>query len=154
MRKTILIFLLLIFSFGCSSRDSLKQMFITKNGECWVVHSQDHPNYTFWSFNEDMTADNLNRDKSGSLKKFNIDEDLIIGPKKWSISSDSILTWGMHKYDVVTANENAIVLMSEAEETNKQWYLFLIKESKKSMRKGAYYYEQKRFKNRKKYKSY
>lgn len=136
---------------GCSKRNDLEEKFINGDNDCWVIYSQNYPNYTFWRFNKDKTSDNLWRENNGDLKKFNVDGDLEIGPKKWNVSSDSILTWGMHKYDLVNANENVIVLMSEDKKTLKQWHIFLIRESKTTQRKGAYYFEQKRSKNKESY---
>lgn len=153
MKKIILIIVQAIFILGCSNQNSLEKKIITKTNECWVVYSQVYPNYTFWSFNKDMTADNLERNENGHFKNFNVDDDLVIGPQKWNISSDSILTWDIHKYDIVNVNENIIVIMSVNKETKKQDHLFLIKENKMTLRKGAYYYEQKRLKNQEKYKS-
>ena len=93
------------------------------------------------------------RSDNGKFETFNTDGDLIIGPENWKVSSDSVLTWGMHKYDVINANENVIVLMAEEKETHKQLHLFLIRENQLTLRKGAYYFEQKRLKNQEKYKS-
>ncbi|MNT79553.1 hypothetical protein D3C72_2188960 [compost metagenome] len=59
----------------------------------------------------------------------------------------------MHKYDVINANENLIVLMYEENETHKQGHIFLVKENKSAFRKGANYFEQKRVKNPEKYTS-
>lgn len=151
MRKNIFILLLTLCFIGCSKSNDTEKKFINNENDCWVIYSQDYPNYTFWRFNKDKTSDNLERNKNGDFENFNVDGDLIIGPKKWEVSTDSILTWGMHKYDVVNANENVIVLMTEDKETHKQSHLFLIKENKKTQRKGAYYFEQKRLKNSEKY---
>ena len=151
MRKAVFIILQIICIVGCSKQKDLEEKFINNDNECWVVYAQSQPNYTFWSFNKNKTADNLLRNNNGKLETFNTDGDLIIGPKNWEVSSDSILTWGMHKYDVINANENVIVLMAEEKETHKQLHLFLIKENKLTLRKGAYYFEQKRLKNKEKY---
>jgi hypothetical protein len=151
MRKNIIIFLLIFYLTGCSKSNHLEEKFINNENDCWVIYPQKYPRYTFWRFNKDKTSDNLTREKNGDLKKFNVDGDLVIGPKKWEVSSDSILTWGMHKYDVVNANENVIVLMTEDKETFEQWHIFLIREDKKTKRKGKSYFEEKRLKNREKY---
>jgi hypothetical protein len=151
MRKNIFILLLTICFIGCSKSNDLEKKFINSDYDCWVIYSQNYPNYTFWRFNKDKTSDNLERKENGDFENFNVDGDLVIGPKNWKVSSDSILTWGMHKYDVVNANENVIVLMAENKENHKQSHLFLIRENKKTQRKGAYYFEQKRLKNSEKY---
>ena len=113
MRKAVFIILQIICIVGCSKQKDLEEKFINNDNECWVVYAQSQPNYTFWRFNKNKTADNLLRSNNGKLETFNTDGDLIIGPEKWEVSSDSILTWGMHKYDIINANENVIVLMAE-----------------------------------------
>lgn len=150
-KKSFILILLVISITGCSKSNNLEEKFFNSSKDCWVVYSQNHPNYTFWKFNKDKTSDKLSRDENGNLETFNIDGDLVIGPEKWQVSSDSILSWGMHKYDVINANKNLIVLMYEENETHKQGHIFLVKENKSTLRKGAYYFEQKRLKNPKKY---
>ena len=151
MRKVVFIILQTICIVGCSKQNDLEENFINNDNDCWVVYSQNQPNYTFWRFNNNKTSDNLLRDENGDLESFNTDGDLIIGPQKWKVSSDSILTWGMHKYDVVNVNNNVIVLMAQEKDTHKQVHLFLIRENKLNLRKGAYYYEQKRLKKKGQY---
>ena len=151
MRKAVIIILQIICIFGCSKQNDLEENFINSENDCWVIYSQNQRNYSFWRFNKNKTSDNLLRNENGNLENFNTDGDLIIGPKKWKVSSDSILTWGMHKYDVIDANKNVIVLMAEEKETHEQFHLFLIRENKLTLRKGASYFEQKRLKNQEKY---
>ena len=135
------------------NKHNLNAIFVNKSQECWVVYNQLQSNYVFYRFNNDKTSDNLQRDENGDLKEFNVEGDLIIGPEEWNVTNDSILTWGAHKYDVINANENAIVLMYINHETDLPGYMFLIKEGKANMRKGVRYYEEKRLKNPLTYKS-
>jgi hypothetical protein len=152
MKKIYIILNLVVISLvGCSKSDSLEKKFFNNSEDCWVEYSQSQPDYAFWRFNKDHSSDNLERDEKGNLETFNIDGDLVIGPKKWYISSDSILSWGMHKYDVVNANEKVIILMYEENKTHEQGYIFLVKEDKSTFRKGANYFYEKRLKNPKKY---
>ncbi|MEY2922114.1 MAG: hypothetical protein RL108_736 [Bacteroidota bacterium] len=149
--KKISLILLVSILIGCSKSNSIEEQFLNKPDDCWVVYSQNQSHYTFWKFNKDKTSDNLSRDEKGDLKNFNIDGDLVIGPLKWQVSSDSILSWGMHKYDIINANKNLIVLMYEENKTHLQGHIFLVKENKSTLRKGEYYYEQKRLRNPNKY---
>ncbi len=148
MKKTLYIFIIVITFLSCSKTNSIEDTFVTGQNEYWTYYSQGQSGYMYFKFHKDKTYDKYERD----LSLFNNDGDLISGNRNWSVSKDSIFTWGAHKYDLISCNEKAIVIMY-FEKNGIPGYIFFIKEKVGEKRKGDYYYEQKRLKNVEKYKS-
>lgn len=90
MRKAVFVILQIICIVACSKQNDLEEKFINSDSEYWVVYAQNQPNYTFWRFNENKTADKLLRNNDGKLETFNIDGDLIIGPENWNLKSRNL----------------------------------------------------------------
>lgn len=147
--KNILITIFLFSLFACENRSEIEKAFITEENEYLTYYSQGQTGYLYFKFLENGNYDKYERD----MRLFNNDGDLIEDNRNWSVSKDSIFTWGAHKYDVVSYNDKIIVLLYQQTPKSIPGYVFFVKQKDSQIRKGENFYEQKRIKNPNKYKS-
>jgi len=155
MKKSKYNFLLLLFYIpifnSCTNHNEIEQIFINEDNEYWACYNQQQSTYVYFQFHNNATFDQLAHDSSGDFILTNRGGDVMHSVGPWSVTKDSILTWGPHTYDILNYNENAIVLLFVNPETKLQSHTILIKEKSPNYRKSPAYYEQKRKANPKKY---
>jgi hypothetical protein len=120
MRKNKIILLIILFLLiSCDKRNSIEKTFITNDNEYWGEFDQ-----------RDFSS------RLASKYEFYKDSTTTVYPLEntnWSVSSDSILTWGF-RADVVKFNKNIIILGYVGVFDG---YIFLVKENEKQ-RDGTY----------------
>ncbi|WP_306353662.1 hypothetical protein [Flavobacterium sp. '19STA2R22 D10 B1'] len=152
--KTKFFFILFFAIFSsCKNEADIDNYIINDENNYWVYYSTSQTGYIYFKFHKDKTYDKYIRDLQGNFKRFNKDGDLIDSDRKWSVSNDSIFSWGAHKYDLVNCNEKVLVLSYEDRVTKLPKNIFLIKEERGEFRKSPYFFEQKRKNNPAKYRS-
>ncbi|WP_431243764.1 hypothetical protein ACQ9BO_04250 [Flavobacterium sp. P21] len=138
---------------GCSRKNPIEKALATRSDEYWrYYYNYKNETYSsYYKFEDDQLSYVFTIDEDGKFT--NGPEDPYYGnePLKWSVSEDSIMTWGNFAYDVVSYNDKAIVLTYSTKEKPYQNYLFLIKES--DFKQYPNDFEEKRLYNPEKYKS-
>lgn len=149
--KTIIFFLTIVTIYSCTKNTTIENTLINSSDNYWVYYNPNQTGYIYFKFNKDGSVNKYTRDLKGEFLLFNSEGDIVNNNRVWSISKDSILNWSGHKYDIVNYSEKVIVLLYEDNKSKLQKNIFLIKEEKDRFRNSTYYYEQKRYKNPKKY---
>lgn len=151
MKNSLYTFLLLITLTSCSQQNPIEKLLITKSDESWCYYSTNGSYNIYFKFDNNKTSNRYERDINGDFIKYPVNRYTDTGPKKWSVSKDSIMNWGNFTYDVVTCNDKAIVLLYMTDEKPYVNYIFLIKEKKNDNKKSGGDYEQKKLFNPEKY---
>ena len=140
---------------GCSRKNPIEKALGTRSDEYWrYYYSYKNEIYTaYYKFEDDQLSYNFTIDEDRKFTNKPEDPYYPNKPLKWSVSEDSIMTWGNFSYDVVSYNDKAIVLTYSTKEKPYQNYLFLIKEKESDFKQYPNDYEEKRLYNPEKYKS-
>lgn len=152
--KTYFYFFLLILLTGCSRKNPMEKALETKSDECWCYYTNCDSYFTYFKFKDDQLSYRYSRDENGKFTDKPEDPYVPEVPEKWSVSEDSILTWRNFSYDIVSFNDNAIILSYPTKEKPYLNYIFLIKEKENHHKKYANDFDEKRLYNPEKYKSY
>lgn len=152
--KTYFFFFLILLLTGCSRKNPIEKALETKPDEYWCYYTNRDSYFTYFKFKDDQLSYRYNRDENGKFTDKPEDPYMPEVPEKWSVSEDSIMTWGNFSYDVVSYNDKAIVLAYTTKEKPYVNYLFFIKEKESDLKKYPGDYDEKRLYNPEKYKSY
>jgi hypothetical protein len=139
---------------SCEKRNSLEEILIAKPNEAWVSYNPEpYASYfTYDKFGKDYFSNRFERDSSNKFYKYKGADDNPEMPRSWSVTNDSILKWGARAYDVVSYNEDIIVLYYTSDNNYRNdRMLFLIKEKENHPRKYSNYFSQKRVDHPEKY---
>lgn len=153
--KTYFFFFLILLLSGCSRKNPLEKALETRSDEYWRYY-YNYENETrsgYYKFKDDHLSYIFTIDEDGKFTNRPEDPYYPNEPLKWSVSEDSIMTWGNLSYDVVSYNNKAIVLTYPTKEKPYQNYLFLIKEKESDFKQYPNDYGEKRLYNPEKYKS-
>lgn len=156
MKNKIYTFILLTIMVSCEKQNSLKEILIAKPDEAWVIYSSEPyvSSFTYYKFEKDNFSNRVERDSTYKFYKYKGGSDVQEGPVKWYVTNDSILKWGLHAFDVVSYNNNVVVLYYTSDNNYRNdKMLFLIKEKENSPRKYSNYFSQKRVEHPEKYKN-
>ncbi|WPO80389.1 hypothetical protein [Flavobacterium sp. KACC 22761] len=139
---------------GCSRKNPIEKALETKSNEYWrFYYNYDNTTYsTYYKFNDDKLSYNFTVDENGKFTDKPEDPYYPNEPRKWSVSSDSIMTLRGFSYDVISYNDKAIVLTYPTKEKPYQNYVFLIKEKEGDLKRYAGDYDEKRLYNPERYK--
>lgn len=137
---------------SCDKQNSLEEILLTKPNEAWVYYSPKSADFTYFKFEKDQFCNRYERNIENKFFRYQGAEDSPEGPEKWTVTNDSILKWGMFVYDVVSYNENVIVLYYQEENSRNKRMVFLVKEKENNPRKNSGLFEQKRTDHPEKYK--
>nr|WP_315159444.1 hypothetical protein [uncultured Flavobacterium sp.] len=118
------IFIFLIVTLASCAKNPIENTLMTKSGEYWVMYSTNSSYYSHYTFNKDKFSYEFGRDNSNNYFRIR-GGDAIEVPKKWSVTNDSIMTWGNVKYDIVSYNANAIVVNYLLKTKPYTGYIFL-----------------------------
>jgi len=143
----IVVVLVLVTLSGCKKNNPMEENFITSDDEYWATFSEKQFHGISYKFKKNGQYDKYLR-FGDNYELFNNDGDDIDDYRLWSVSKDSILSFGAHKADVVLYNKNVIILSY-----GEFGYTFLVKVKKGMNINGQYYYETKRKQHPEKYKS-
>jgi hypothetical protein len=141
---------LIILMASCSQQNPIEKAFQTKSDEFWCYYTQRDNYFTYFKFKENKLSYRYNRDSDHFVEASEYPYTKPI-PKKWSVSQDSIMIWNGFFYDVVSYNENSIVLLSTSDKNPYHSYIFLIKEKERDSKKFLNDFEEKKTYNPEKY---
>lgn len=124
----------------------MRQIFITNDDEYWCVYDDIDSGYQgiYYKFHENGVYDRYRIEKGVAYVNNNA-PDNYPGIKKWEVRKDSIAILNNHTFDIVSYNQNVIIL------SKYERHIFLIKENSKSVRKGGKFFYNKREDNPEKY---
>ncbi|CAD0009327.1 hypothetical protein [Flavobacterium salmonis] len=125
--KIHLLFLLAIF-ISCSRTKTIEEVLIAKPNDYWIYYSPYSGGYTYYKFGEDKISQRYERDSKNKFYKYEGEGDVMETPQKWSVSQDSILRFKGFVYDVVSYNEEVVVLYYKIEDNKEGNFVFLTKE--------------------------
>jgi hypothetical protein len=154
MKNKIYIIVMLTLMVSCEKRNSISEILIAKPNEAWVTYdSEPDAFFTSYKFGQDGFCTRIERDSANKFYIYKGGGDLEISPEKWNVTDDSILKWGMNVFDVVSYNDDIIVLyfISDINRRNNGM-VFLIKEKENNPRKYSNYFSKKRVDHPEKYK--
>lgn len=143
-------YILLIIILASCSKNSIENTLITKSGEYWVLYTTNSSDYSHYTFEKNKLSYQFGRDNNNNYYRIG-GGDAVEFPQKWCVSKDSIMTWGHIKYDVVSYNDNAIVLNYLLKTKPFTGYIFLIKQKENEDTRGPGFFEQKQLKYPEKY---
>lgn len=152
MKNKIYLLLITFVVISCNKQNKLEEILLTKSNEAWVYYSPKSTDFTYYKFQKNHYSSRYERDNKNKFFKYYGAEDSPEIPEKWVTTKDSILKWGIFAYDVVSYNENVIVMYHKDENSLNQRMVFLIKEKENSIRKNSARFEQKRINYPEKYK--
>lgn len=119
---------------------SLKQTLLNQeDSEYWCLYDSLEGYYGIYlKFKKDGLYHRYSIDEDGKVELRNKDGDLYYN-REWNLrDNDSVMVLNYNVMDVVSYNENVIVL------SNNDKYIFLLKENATNRRKGEKYYYNKR----------
>lgn len=149
MRIYFFFFLAILFA-GCSEKNPIEKTLISNSDEYWRFYTSNSSTFTYFRFKEDHLSIRYYKDQD-STKFSEYANTAMRSPEKWSVTKDSIMTWGDFNYDVVSYNDKAVVLLALRKEKPFVNYIFLIKTKENELIEGPGSFEQKRIFNPKKY---
>lgn len=141
MIRDFIILMTFILLVSCDT--SLKQTLLNqKDSEYWCYYDSSDGYYGIYlKFKNDGLYDRYHIGEDGKVELRNKDGDLFYN-RDWNLrDNDSVMILDYDVMDVVSYNENVIVL------SNNDKYIFLLKENATNRRKGEKYYYYKRLEN-------
>lgn len=149
-----MIFFCMIFV-SCTKQKSIEDIFYTSSNDYWQYYAAEYYGPVYLKFNKNKTVDEVGIEK-GKFKNMNSTSDIKGSSGKWFVSKDSILTWDVNTFDIVSYNDKIIVLYIEGQnESDKKItseYIYLVKATIDHEHNGPGYYENKRKSHPEKYK--
>lgn len=139
---------------SCKKQSALEEILIAKPDEAWVYYSPAPylTSFTYYKFEKNGLCTRYERDSENKFYKYKGAADNPEEPVKWGATNDSILKWGMHSFDVVSYNDDIIVLYNIYNNNYRdERMIFLVKEKENSPRKHSNYFSQKRRNHPEKY---
>ena len=148
-KNNIFILIFCITLIGCTKqKKTMYDVFYTAPNEYWqYYYSGEYTGPNYLKFNKNNTSDNVGIEKDG-FKITNSEGDVVGMPLEWSVSKDTILTWGERKYDIVSYDEKIIILYiqgrSEPGGKITSGMIYLVKGMIENIRREPGYFEYKR----------
>lgn len=149
MRIYFFFFITILFA-GCSEKNPIEKTLISNSNEYWRYYTSNSSTFTYFRFKENHLIIRYYKDQD-SIKFSEYEKTKMEGSQKWSVTKDSIMTWGDFNYDVVSYNDKAVVLLALTKEKPFVNYIFLIKTKENELIEGPGNFEQKRIFNPEKY---
>lgn len=147
----IYILLLVILASCNKTTTAIEEVFINKPDEYWTYYNPNSGNFTYYKFNQDKFTERYFRDSANTFLKYKSSGDVIEVSQKWSVSKDSILRFNGFVYDVVSYNENTVVLYFKDIQTKDERMIFLTKEKEENPRNYSDFYYERRINHPEKY---
>lgn len=136
---------------GCSKLNPIEESLIAKPDEHWVYYNSNSSHFTHFKFNKDKLSHQYKRNSKGEFQEYLGKSDVVEVPLKWSVTKDSILTWGDFKYNVVSYTNDCIVLNYIVKTKPFSGYIFLVKQKDNEIATRSTIIEQERIKRTEKY---
>lgn len=136
---------------SCSKLNPIEESLIAKPDEHWVYYNSNSSNFTHFKFNSDKLSHRYQRNSKGEFQQYLGKEGTVQIPLKWSVTKDSIFSWGDFKYDVVSYTHSCIVLNYTMKTKPFSGYIFLVKQKDNQITIGPATIEHKRIKHPEKY---
>lgn len=152
MKNKIYILFLLATLGSCSKTETIEEVLIAKPNDYWTYYSPNSSEFTYYKFGENRISQRYERNSKNKFYKYNGEGDVIEVPQRWSVSEDSILRFNSFVYDVISFNEDAIVLYFKIPDSKDGNFVFLIKENKEKPINYSGFYRERRVIHPEKYK--
>lgn len=149
MRNKFYIVLIIVLT-GCSQQNPIEKVLETKSDEYWRYYTSNSSTFTYFRFKKDHLSARYYKDQD-STKFSEYTKPEMKSSQKWSVTKDSIMTWGDFNYDIISYNDKAVVLLALTKEKPFVNYIFLIKTKENELIEGPGSFEQKRIFNPEKY---
>lgn len=152
MKKWIIkISILFVFTFIITScvKKEMKDYFLNHKDEYWSAYEFESygPLANRFQFYDNNKYDRIRINDEGEKVPQYHEGDLVFDSRDWSVSTDSILTWEGHKFDIVLCTDEFILLLFGKEQRR----IFLVKDKLLEDVKTKQYYFEKRQKYPEKY---
>lgn len=148
--KNLFYLLFAIFFTSCVQHNPIEKTLLSNSDEYWRYYTSNSSTFTYFRFKEDHLSVRYYKDQD-STKFSEYEKTKMEESEKWSVTKDSVMTWGDFNYDVVSYNDKAVVLLALAKEKPFVNYIFLIKTKENELIEGTGSFEQKRIFNPEKY---
>lgn len=134
---------------SCTKKE-LKDYFVNNKNEYWIAYTFDSsgPLANRYQFYENNKYDRIMINENGEKVPQYSDGDIIFDIREWNVTSDSILSWDGHKFDIIVCTDEFILLLFGKEQRR----IFLIKDILVEDVKTKQYYFEKRQKYPERYK--
>lgn len=138
---------------SCNKKKNIKEILTSEAGDYWTYY---YPiphvgEFTYYKFDKNNMSQRYERDNTNRFYKYSGEGDVVEVSQKWSVSKDSILRFNGLTYDIVSYNENCIVLYFKDEKSKDERIVFLTKEKENNPRNYSDYYYERRQKHPEKY---
>jgi hypothetical protein len=150
MKKSFYIILITALV-SCSQNNSIEKAFQTKSDEYWCYYSLYSSYARYYKFNDKNLYHTYTIDQERQFYEIPNACCMKESDQKWSASQDSIMIWNGFFYDIVSYNDNSIVLLSTSDKPPYHSYIFLIKEKEGDSKKYINDFEEKKLYNPEKY---
>jgi hypothetical protein len=147
MKSKIFILIFCTTLASCTKQNSIQDVFYSGSDEYWQYYTGNYSGPVYFKFNKNNTSDyvDIEKDKFIIMKS---EGDIELKPVKWSVSKDTILTWGINKYDIVSYNDKLIILYNqgrnEANGKMESGFIYLVKGTIDNVRREPGYFGYKR----------
>ncbi|EHQ40950.1 hypothetical protein [Myroides odoratus] len=137
------------FLFISCTKKELKDYFVNNQNEYWIAYEFESygPLANRFQFYDNNKYDRIRINDDGEKVTQYHEGDLVFDSRDWSVSTDSILTWEGHKFDIVVCTDEFILLLFGKEQRR----IFLVKDKLLEDVKTKQYYFEKRQKYPEKY---
>nr|WP_315159447.1 hypothetical protein [uncultured Flavobacterium sp.] len=149
--KTNILALLTIVLVSCNGSKKIEEILIANPNEFWAYYNPNSADLIYFKFEKNKHTSRYERDNKNRFYKYKGEGDVIESSRKWIVSKDSILIFNGSAYDVVSSNNEVIVLYYMDKESHNERMIFLTKEKENQPRKYSGFFGQKRIDQPKKY---
>lgn len=136
---------------SCNEVNPIEESLIAKPDEHWVYYNSNSSHFTHFKFDKDKLSHRYERNSKGEFQEYLGENDVVEVPLKWSVTKDSIFSWGNFKYDVVNYTDDCIILNYLIKTKPFVGYIFLVKQKDNEITIGPGTVEQKRINHPEKY---
>lgn len=149
--KTKFFTLLILVLVSCTKTEKIEDILIANPNEYWAYYNPNSTDLTYFKFESNNLSDRYERNNENKFYKYKGEGDVVEGSRKWSVSNDSILKFNGLAYDVVSCNNEVIVLYYMGSDGRNERMVFLTKEKEGTPRRYAGFFGQKRMDQPSKY---
>jgi len=152
MKNKIYILFLFTILVSCNKTTTMEEVLISKPDEYWALYRPNSASFEYYKFGKDKISQRYEIDGKNKFYKYEGGGDLVEIAQKWNISQDSIFRFNGFVFDIISSNENVVVLFFKLEDSRDGNYAYLVKENTNHRQKNSGFYREKRINHPEKYK--
>lgn len=151
MKNKIYILFLLATLVSCNKTTTIEEV-LSKPDTYWALYNPHYStDFAYFKFDKNKISQRYEIDNENKFYKYNGEGDVIEVPQKWSVQ-DSLLRFNGFVFDVVSWNDEVVVLFFKPQDSKEGNYVFLTKENTKNPQKYSSFYRERRINHPEKYK--